>query len=441
MIIGQESEAIEFKKSTGEKKEAMQAICAILNKHSRGTLYFGIEDNGFVKGQDVTDNTIKDVSRWIFESIYPRITPTIEHLIIDEKHIIKVSFSGKNKPYSVYGDYLIRIGTENKKMSTDELKSLIKHNDYSSKWEEEITSKTINDIDEESLKDFYYSATSSGRLEMKEFDKEKLLNSLNLIENGYLNNAGEALFGSNANIGLKVASYATNNKVRITDLKLIKGNIYNLVSIALNYVQDRINYKVEIGERKREEIPEIPLNALREIIVNAFAHADYENGSDIEIGIHPGIIEIYNPGTFPDDLTPFDFIDNNLHSFVRNKIILDCLFRSKDVEKSGTGFQRVNELCSEVDVEWNFRKEAYGFYFEFLRKGNNSKKEEVIELNEKEKEIYDIIINNKQIKKADIALKVKKSEKTIQRYINSMIEKGYLIRVGSDKDGYWKAKN
>ena len=67
----------------------------ILNKHFRGTLYFGIEDNGFVKGQDVTDNTIKDVSRWIFESIYPRIIPTIEHLIIDEKHIIKVSFSGK----------------------------------------------------------------------------------------------------------------------------------------------------------------------------------------------------------------------------------------------------------------------------------------------------------------------------------------------------------
>ena len=94
--------------------------------------------------------------------------------------------------------------------------------------------------------------------------------------------------------------------------------------------------------------------------------------------IHPGIIEIYNLGTFPDDLTPFDFIDNNLHSFVRNKIILDCLFKSKEVEKSGTGFQRVNELCSEVDVEWNFKKEVYGFYFEFLRKGNTTKKEEVI---------------------------------------------------------------
>ena len=88
-----------------------------------------------------------------------------------------------------------------------------------------------------------------------------------------------------------------------------------------------------------------------------------------------------------------------------------------------------------------FQKRSLWIYFEFLRKGNTTKKEEVIKLSEKEKEIYDIIVNNKQIKKADIALKVKKSEKTIQRYINSMIEKGYLIRVGSDKDGYWKAKN
>ena len=62
-------------------------------------------------------------------------------------------------------------------------------------------------------------------------------------------------------------------------------------------------------------------------------------------------------------------------------------------------------------------------------------------MSEKEKQIYDIIVNNKQIKKVDIAFKVKKSEKTIQRYIKSMIEKGYLVRVGSNKDGYWKAKN
>lgn len=40
MNLGSESEFVEFKKSTGEHKEALQAISAMLNKHGRGDLYF-----------------------------------------------------------------------------------------------------------------------------------------------------------------------------------------------------------------------------------------------------------------------------------------------------------------------------------------------------------------------------------------------------------------
>lgn len=82
--------------------------------------------------------------------------------------------------------------------------------------------------------------------------------------------------------------------------------------------------------------------------------------------MHPGKIEIYNPGTFPDELTPIDYISKNLPSYKRNRLILDVLFRSRDVEKSGTGFQRVNEYCNQQNIKWSFRKEAYGFFFEFV---------------------------------------------------------------------------
>ena len=438
MLIGEENEMTEFKETTGERKEAMQSIVAILNKHCRGTIYFGIKDNGFVCGQEIMDSTKKDISRWIYDSIYPRITPTIDIFTVEDKRIIRVSFSGKNRPYSFNGEYLVRIGTENRRMTPDELKRLVMHADYSSKWEEEITEYESSDVDENSLRDFYESAVACGRLEMKEYEKEKLLNVLNLTSEDHLNNAGESLFGLNAKIGLKLATYLTDNKVMFSDLKLVNGNIYNLVNIALKYIQERINWSVDIKERKREEIPEIPLKALREIIVNAFAHADYETGNEIEIGIHPGSVEIYNPGTFPDDLTPFDFIDSNLHSFVRNRIILDVLFRSKDVEKSGTGFQRVNEICIESNVEWEFKKDAYGFFFKFIRKNIHKDIKDDLELTELESIVYDLIKNRMRLKKVDIAAKVGKSEKTIQRTLNSMIEKGYIVRVGSDKEGYWK---
>ena len=363
MVIGTESETIEFKLTTGEKNEAVEAIAAILNKHCRGTIYFGVDDNGFVKGQQISDSTKKDVSRIISDSIEPRIAPTIEVLTIDKRTIIKVSFSGHNRPYAVNGKYLMRTGTENRRMSSDELKRLIKNDDYSSKWEEGMTEYTTEDLDDDALKDFYQSAKDCGRLSMKAYDKEKLLTMIDVLHNGRINNGGFALFGKNTKIGLKLASYATNNKVTFTDLKLLEGNIYNLVNNALDYVLNRINWRSKIGVRKRKEIPEIPEEAIREIIVNAFAHADYETVPEIEIGIHPGKIEIYNPGSFPDDLTPLDFISRNLPSYKRNKLILDILFRSKDVEKSGTGFQRVNDLCTEQNVTWHFRKEAYGFFF------------------------------------------------------------------------------
>ena len=403
------------KLTTGEKNEAVEAMAAILNKHCRGTVYFGVDDSGFVRGQQISDSTKKDISRIISDAIEPRIAPTIEVLTIEQRTIIKVSFSGHNRPYAVNGKYLIRTGTENRRMSPDELKRLIKNDDYSSKWEEGLTDYTAEDLDDEALKDFYQSAKDCGRLSMKEYDKGKLLTTLDIVRGGKINNGGYALFGKNAKIGLKLASYATDNKVTFTDLKLLEGNIYNLVNAALDYILNRINWRGEIGARKRKEIPEIPEEAIREIIVNAFAHADYETVPEIEIGIHPGKIEIYNPGSFPDDLTPLDFISRNLPSYKRNKLILDILFRSKDVEKSGTGFQRVNDFCKQQNVIWNYRKEAYGFFFEFIRTNVQINVQINTELTEAEQVIFNLIQNNDGISKAEMAIRIGKSEKTVQR--------------------------
>lgn len=438
MVIGSESETVEFKLTTGEKNEAMEAIAAILNKHCRGTVYFGVDDSGFVRGQQISDSTKKDISRIISDSIEPRITPTIEELTVDQRTVIKVSFSGHIRPYAVNGKYLIRTGTENRRMSPDELKRLIKNDDYSSKWEEEMTNFTSDDLDDEALRDFYQSAKDCGRLSMKEYDKEKILSTIDVIHDGYINNGGYALFGKNAKIGLKLASYATENKVTFTDLKLLEGNVYNLVNNALDYILNRINWRTEIGSRKRKEIPEIPEEAIREIIVNAFAHANYETVPEIEIGIHPGKVEIYNPGSFPDDLTPLDFISRNLPSYKRNRLILDILFRSKDVEKSGTGFQRVNDFCRKQNVTWNFRKEAYGFFFEFIRRNARIKVQINAELTEAEQLIFNLIQNNDGISKAEMALRIGKSEKTVQRIISSLTKKKVVERNGSNKPGSWK---
>ena len=153
MNLGKETETTEFKESTSERQKALESVAAIINKHGYGTLYFGVKDNGDIKGQIVSDSTIKDLAEAIFRDIEPRIIPTIEVMEYDNKSVIKVGFSGTQVPYSAFGKFLIRVGTQNRKMSRDELIKMIKKHEYSSDWEKQAEYQ-VEDIDDATLQAF-----------------------------------------------------------------------------------------------------------------------------------------------------------------------------------------------------------------------------------------------------------------------------------------------
>ena len=88
MNLGIENELLEFKKSTSELNEAIIDITAMLNKHGKGTLYFGVRNNGDICGMDISESTTRDVSRKIYEQIKPQIYPTIEIMQIEDKNVI-----------------------------------------------------------------------------------------------------------------------------------------------------------------------------------------------------------------------------------------------------------------------------------------------------------------------------------------------------------------
>ena len=69
--IGEETERIEHKKSTGELKEGVISVASMLNKHGEGTLYFGVKNNGDVIGQIVNDQTLRTVSQAIGNHVRP----------------------------------------------------------------------------------------------------------------------------------------------------------------------------------------------------------------------------------------------------------------------------------------------------------------------------------------------------------------------------------
>lgn len=439
MKLKRENEVTEFKLTTGELYDSVKSISAILNKHGYGTIYFGVKNNGEIVGQQVGESTERDISRVIYESIEPKIYPNIQMLEYNGKKYFKVDFAGNSQPYSSKGIYYMRMADENRVLTRDELLVFIRTKYYSDDWEQELTEYTIEDVDDESLLNFYKSAKECGRLDLIKYDKEELLTLLELIKNGKLNNAGYALFGNKAKIPLKLAIYATNEKLTFIDLHVKNGNIYRLVNEAINYIHSNIHWKVEIGSRKREEIPEIPIKAIREIVINSFAHAKYKAETEHEINIFSGRVTIYNPGSFPDNLTPLDFVNSNRSSIKRNKIILDVLFRSKDVEKSGSGFKRVYELCDKERIKCEFCTDVYGFGFSFVRNNSNKYIDDKL-LSKHEKIILDAIGENIRITRLELSQMIDRSERTVQRITNSLVEKGFIERIGNNRFGYWAVK-
>ena len=91
MKIGIETEQIEFKKSTGELKEGIISIASMLNKHKNGVLYFGVRNDGEVVGQQIGNDTLREISQAIANFIKPQIIPSITFELVDDKNIIKIA--------------------------------------------------------------------------------------------------------------------------------------------------------------------------------------------------------------------------------------------------------------------------------------------------------------------------------------------------------------
>ena len=115
MNCGKETEFIEFKLSTSQIPRVLESIAAMLNKHGRAKILFGVNDKGDAVGQMIGNKTIKDLSEAVTTRIKPTVIPVIKiENVNDGKSIISLEAEGDNKPYSADGNYLIRSGCEKK---------------------------------------------------------------------------------------------------------------------------------------------------------------------------------------------------------------------------------------------------------------------------------------------------------------------------------------
>ena len=78
-------------------------------------------------------------------------------------------------------------------------------------------------------------------------------------------------------------------------------------------------------------------------------------------------IEIYNPGLFPDGVNPEDFFTGDEQSILRNPLIAETMYKSKDIERWGSGIKRIHDECIAVGIRVEFKRAKTGFVVIFYR--------------------------------------------------------------------------
>ncbi len=121
------------------------------------------------------------------------------------------------------------------------------------------------------------------------------------------------------------------------------------------------------GSTQRREIPEIPIDAVREALVNSFCHKDYGACQSNEVAIYKDRVEIYNPGSFPEGFSPEDFITGNERPVRRNPLTTSILYYSRDTESFGTGLRRIADACDKARCRYEFKILKSGFVVVFYR--------------------------------------------------------------------------
>lgn len=139
-ISMRESETLEFKKGLGELQEGIISLCAMLNKHGRGELWFGIEPSGKAVGLGIGEKTPRDVSQAIAAHLEPRVYPVITAETVDGRECLKIVCEGHDAPYYARGRAYIRVADADRQLSPGELENLIlfKHHD-AMRWDKRLS--------------------------------------------------------------------------------------------------------------------------------------------------------------------------------------------------------------------------------------------------------------------------------------------------------------
>ncbi len=363
LIANGENPKVEFKRERGRIPDLAKELVAFLNL-SGGNVIIGVDDDGSIHGIDNSS----DLEEWVMtacrDKIRPSLNPTYELFrnVEGNKSIVIINVLPGYCVHSLWHNskhnYLIRVGTQSREASPEELARLFQQRGAVRAELQPISGTSIADLDMRRLKNYfgYIRQQDVPPIDIQEEWESLLINTEIMTGNG-VTVGGMLLFGKNPKKFLPqsgIDAFAFQGKEKdydTQDRSTLQGPLtpllneensfveIGLVEQALDFVRRNTRTTVVENGGRRLERPTYPTDVLREGIINAVIHRDYLlSGTNVELSIYSDRLEIVSPGKLPNGIT-IDGMRFGARA-TRNELLKDVLRDYRYVEHMGLGIPR-----------------------------------------------------------------------------------------------------
>ncbi|MCQ2914707.1 MAG: putative DNA binding domain-containing protein [Alphaproteobacteria bacterium] len=431
MNLGFESETIEFKESLSQLDKGIKSLSAMLNKQGYGYVYFGVCDNGDVKGIDVGKKSLQDVRNRIKDLISPQALVKIEECSDEQKKYIKVFVQGNDIPYSCDGRYYIRNVSSDEQASNEILRKMLANSE----------ADIIRQIDSENqnltFHQFFLILTNNSIHPKNTIEFYKSYGLINKL--GKFNLMAYLLSDQNE-IALKIVHFKGNDKSIMQErTDYSKQTLLQSVYEVLSYFKSICINKVELKEGKREEIPLFEFEAFREAWINACVHNNWAEKIPPSVYIFDDRIEVVSYGGLPYGLTLDGFFKGT--SIPVNKGLLTIFIANRFAEQSVHGVPIIVSKYGKTSFEFNdgILKVIIPFAFEreSVKVRKNLEKAQS-KLTKNQKDVYECLKKNQKIKLIDVSKELGLSLAGVKKIVQKLQQLEMIEHTGSKKDGLWK---
>jgi len=368
-----EGPALEFKRSTGELKEGMQTLCAFLNG-TGGMALFGIRPGGTVEGQEISDQTLRDFAQ-AADRFEPPAHVSIHRVKVKSgREVIAVAVEGGRdmRPFAYEGHAYERVSSTTRRMPQAKYERLLVERGHAKRRWENLPADglTLKDLDRKEILRTRELAIQQNRISPDTSrDIGEILDRLGLRAAGVLTQAAQMLYGKRflpdyPQCLLKMGRFrGAEITGEIVDNRQEQMNAFAMVREGMAFLERTMPLGARFPEGKifREDRFPVPLDALREILLNAVMHRDYSHYSGyVAIVVFDDRIEIRSFGRLPTGITVKQ-LSGRHDSKPTNPLIAGAFHRTGAVEVWGRGTNRVIEMCKKHGVSPPLFEERQGF--------------------------------------------------------------------------------